>query len=95
MNPNRTEHIVSHLSDDLRRQSTKDRLVAAVGVSGGVSGFVQSVLVPELAEQLVCEDMRVPEERARVVLKESGELGELLHPDANDRVEHVVVEELC
>ena len=62
----------------------KDRLVAASGVSGGVSGFVTGVLVPELAEQLVKEDTSVSEDRARTIIAESVELGELLHPDMDD-----------
>ena len=63
--------------------------MAAAGVSGGVSGFVQAVLVPELAEQLIMEDMKVSRERSREVIVESAELGELLYPDVDDKVHEV------
>lgn len=85
-NHSRTEHIINHLSDKLREQSSRDKLVAAAGVSGGVSGFVQAVLVPELAEQLVMEDLKVSSTRAREIITESAELGELLYPDVDDKV---------
>ncbi|OQN95588.1 hypothetical protein B0A48_18293 [Cryoendolithus antarcticus] len=70
------EHVSSHFGDALR--TLKDPLVAASGVKGGVSGFVQGVLVPELIVQLVIEDLGVLAEQARSVLAESVELGELL-----------------
>ena len=64
--------------------------MAAAGVSGGVSGFVQAVLVPELAEQLVGEDMKVSAETAREIIDESAELGDLLNPDVDEKVTDVV-----
>lgn len=83
----RTEHIVATFADELRNHATKDRLVAAAGVSGGVSGFVQAVLVPELAASLVSEDLGPKSERKAVdVVAESAELGELLHPEVEDKV---------
>ncbi|KAK5172123.1 uncharacterized protein LTR77_003761 [Saxophila tyrrhenica] len=86
-----TEHIVTHLSDQLRAQAKKDDLIATAGVSGGVSGFVQAVLVPELAQQLVMEDMGIgTEEEARRLIAETAELGELIHPEAEERVREVV-----
>ena len=86
----RTEHLVNHLSNELVEQSSKDKLVAAAGVSGGVSGFVQAVLVPELAEQLVMEDLKVDNLKAREIIAENAELGELLYPDVDDKVAEVV-----
>lgn len=58
-------------------------------MSGGVSGFVQAVLVPELAEQLIMEDMKVSSERSREIITESADLGELLYPDVDDKVTEV------
>lgn len=60
-------------------------------MSGGVTGFVQAVLAPHLAELLVKEDMGLEsgtwEHAARGIIAESAELGELLHPEeAEDRV---------
>lgn len=82
-----TEHILHHLSDELRERSANDPLIVASGVAGGVSGFVQAVLVPELAVALVREDLKVGEKRARDVLGESWELGELVHDEAEEKVE--------
>ena len=86
----RTDHVIAHLSKQLREQATKDKLVAACGVSGGVSGFVQAVFVPELAEQLVREDMKVSVGHARKIIAESAELGELLNPEVDEKVTHNV-----
>lgn len=82
----RTDHIIAHLSDDLRKAASRDKLIAASGVSGGVSGFIQAVLVPELAVQLIGDDSSIDERRARDVIAESADLGELLHPDLDDKV---------
>ncbi|KAK4550231.1 hypothetical protein LTR36_003198 [Oleoguttula mirabilis] len=82
-----TEHILADFADALRDYATKDKLVAAAGVSGGVSGFVQAVLVPELAVSLVTEDLGSKSSRSPVaIIAESGELGELLHPEQEDKV---------
>lgn len=64
-----------------------DKLIAAVGVSGGVSGYLQAVLVPELAVSLVCEDMEVGADRARGIMGESAELGDLLNAEQDERVQ--------
>jgi hypothetical protein len=82
-----TDHIVVHFADELRDLAVSDSLVAASGIAGGVSGFVQAVLVPEVAVALVREDMKVDEKRAREILKESLELGELLNEEAPEQVE--------
>lgn len=89
----RTDHIVIHLSDYLRTRASKDRLVAAAGVSGGVSGFVQAVLVPELAEMLVMEDMMISAVEARAIVTDSAELGDLVNPEAEEKVPVVDVDE--
>jgi hypothetical protein len=67
--------------------------VAAAGVSGGVSGFVQAVLVPELAVMLIREDLDAKSTKDPVqVLRESTAIGELLHPELEERVEGSVDE---
>lgn len=83
----RTDHIIAHLSDKLRKQAAKDNLVAASGISGGVSGFMQAVLVPELAVQLMQEDMSVSQARARELVAESAELGDLLNPEIDEKID--------
>ena len=64
--------------------------MAAAGVSGGVSGFVQAILVPELAISLVMEDLKTNSaDKVADVIVNSAELGELLHPESEDRVKDV------
>ncbi len=86
----RSEHITTDYSDELRDQATRDPIVVAAGVTGGISGFVQAVLVPELALQLVMKDMQVSELDARQIMLASAELGDLLNPEAEERVSEVM-----
>ncbi|KAI0136734.1 RTC4-like domain-containing protein [Xylariales sp. AK1849] len=77
-----SDFIVNTLSDTLRKRAVEDRLVSA----RGHSGYVQAVLVPELAVRLIIEDMNVTEEEAREIMSESAELGEFLHEETSDVV---------
>ncbi|KAJ9648317.1 hypothetical protein H2201_000560 [Coniosporium apollinis] len=77
------DHITKTFSAAIRMRAGSDRLIA----SGGVSGYVQAVLVPELATRLVIDDMGIGEARAREVLVESIEIGELLNEQEQDNVE--------
>lgn len=77
-----TEFIMSALSDVIRRRAVEDKLISA----RSYTGYVQTVLVPELAVRLIMEDMSVTGERAREVLDESVEIGELLYEEARDVV---------
>lgn len=81
---------MNRFADDLRKRSTKDKLILASGIQGGVNGFVHLVLAPHLAELLVKEDLNIPEDdweaRAREVLADSTEIGELLWPEEQDKV---------
>ncbi|PPJ50806.1 hypothetical protein CBER1_06488 [Cercospora berteroae] len=83
------DYIMNRFADDLRRRSTKDKLILASGIQGGVNGFVQLVLAPHLAELLVKEDLDLTQKdwgvRAREVLTESTEIGELLFPEDEDK----------
>ena len=88
-----TEHILSDFSRKLRDVAVNDALVAASGIAGGVSGFVQAVMVPEVAVLLVKEDMKVDVQQARKILAESWELGELLNEEVDEKVESDVDEE--
>lgn len=81
-----TDHIVTHLADDLRERASKDKLVAASGVKGGVSGFVHGVLVPELACCLIAEDLGIGAQEARATVEKSADVGLLLHPDLDEDV---------
>ena len=76
---------MSRFARKLRRLAASDKLIA----SGGVSRYVQAVLVPELAVRLIRDDMKLDdddEEKAREVLRESGEIGNLLNEEEEDEI---------
>lgn len=74
--------ITSHFAPQLRRLAASDRLVS----SRGVSGYVQAVLVPELAVMLVREDMGVDEESARAIIRDSVKVGRLLCEEEDEMI---------
>lgn len=75
---------MSKFSPKLRRLAASDRLIS----SSGVTGYVQAVLVPELAVMLVKEDLGVDDdERAREILRESVEIGDLLNEEEEEVVQ--------
>lgn len=78
----RLQTVMSRFSSKLRRLSTDDPIIK----EAGVAGYAQEVLVPELAVQLVKEDMGVSDEAARQILRDSIDLGEKLNPALNDYV---------
>jgi hypothetical protein len=71
------EHILAEFGPEFRRRSNSDGLIRTTGVSD----FVITVLVLELAVMLVKEDKNVCDKTARQVLQESASLGEVLHED--------------
>lgn len=74
----KSEEMILHtFASKLRQQASSDPVMA----SRGVSSYVQSVLVPELATLLVMDDMLVDDEAAREILRQSVNLGELLSDD--------------
>jgi hypothetical protein len=78
--------ITTHMSEALKQELKRDKVARAAGVGG----YVNAVLVPELAVRLVMEDMGLADEqRARDVLSESSNVGILLNADD----EHVTREE--
>ena len=81
-----TEYILTAFSGKLRKLAAADRVIAAKGVSGGVSGYVQSVMVPELAVALVMEDCHVEAKEARQILLESADVGEALNAEEAEKV---------
>lgn len=72
-----TETIIQNFSSLLRERAPQDKLISA----RGYTGFVQSVLVPELAVKLIQEDMSLSANEARKVMEESQSVGEILHDD--------------
>jgi hypothetical protein len=74
------EYITKAFAPQIRKLAPTDKAIA----SGGMSKFVQSVLLPELVIQLVMDDMKVGKERAKEIIKESGEVGDLVHEEDDD-----------
>ncbi|KAK2073029.1 hypothetical protein P8C59_007342 [Phyllachora maydis] len=72
-----SDSIIRKFSSLLRERAVQDKLIAA----RGSTAFVQSVLVPELAVELVMEDMGVKQDEARTILQESISVGELVHEE--------------
>ncbi len=85
----RAENIMSRFASKLRRLAASDKLIS----SAGVSRYVQAVLVPELAVLLVMDDMKVDEEKAREVLRDSVEIGNLLNEEEDEIITDPTPEE--
>lgn len=79
-------------SDKIRRVAVSSKLMASMGVSGGVSGYVQTVLVPEMAQGLVMEDLGVGAEEARRVIAESSDIGDAVHEEEEEKVPRRVID---
>ena len=77
---------MSRFASKLRRRAASDKLIS----SGGVSGYVQAVLVPELAVLLVMDDLNVDQDRAREVLRESSDIGNLLNEEEDELIKDPV-----
>lgn len=77
-----SESIMKEFTPLLKKRGVTDRLMAA----RGVTGFVQSVLVPEVTLLLIMEDMGVEKEKARDILTDSVAIGELVHEEIKDVV---------
>ncbi|KAJ5509449.1 hypothetical protein N7527_011592 [Penicillium freii] len=73
------ETIIRRFSVVVRRLATTDELIK----TAGVAGYTQSVLVPELAVLMVKDDMKVNDEDARRIMRESMDIGGRVHPDLN------------
>lgn len=69
-----------HFARKLRNLAASNKLLS----SGGVSGYVQAVLVPELAVLLVMQDMGTDEEGARTILRDSVDIGDLLNEEEDE-----------
>ncbi|KAI7787128.1 hypothetical protein LA080_001221 [Diaporthe eres] len=73
-----TESIVDAFSSLLRERAPHDRLISA----RGHTGYVQSVLVPELGVRLIKEDMGIADDgEARAVMRESRAVGIILNDE--------------
>ena len=85
------ENIMAKFAGKLRRLANIDNLIS----TGGVSGFVQAVLVPELAVMLVQADMSIDdEEKAREVLRSSVAIGHLLNEEEDELIQDPDLEDV-
>ncbi|KAK2005075.1 hypothetical protein LX36DRAFT_916 [Colletotrichum falcatum] len=80
-----SESIIDNFSSILRERAIEDWVIS----SRGYSGYVEAVLVPELAVQLICEDMKVKIDEARKILEDSKWIGDLLHEDVGDTIDQL------
>ena len=71
---------MSRFASKLRRLAASDKLI----FSGGVSRYVQAVLVPELAVLLIKDDMKVDDEKAREIMRDSVDIGNLLNEEEDE-----------
>ncbi|KAF4956943.1 hypothetical protein FSARC_11422 [Fusarium sarcochroum] len=71
------DYLVEKFGESLKENATKDRVIAG----RGSAAFIQSVLVAELAVQLIMDDMLASATEAREIMEESKALGELLHEE--------------
>ncbi|KAI9687275.1 MAG: hypothetical protein M1822_002318 [Bathelium mastoideum] len=78
------ESIIDQFSDKIRRLAASDDLLSRG--SGGVTGYIQSVLVPELAVSLIKEDLGVDDDEARTILTGSTKIGRLVNEEEEERV---------
>ena len=75
---------MSKFTSKLRLLSASDDLIS----SGGVSEFVQAVLVPELALLLIKNDMNIDdEEHAREMLRNSVDIGHMLNEEEDEVIQ--------
>lgn len=71
------DYLVGKFANILMEKAVDDPVIAG----RGPAAFIQSVLVAELAVQLVMVDMGVPLAEAREIMEESKALGEMVHED--------------
>ncbi|PNY26896.1 Uncharacterized protein TCAP_03177 [Tolypocladium capitatum] len=71
------DYLVNEFGDLLKEKAVDDRVIAG----RGSAAFIQSVLVAELAVQLIKDDMGVSVADARDIMEESKSLGEMVHEE--------------
>ncbi|KAM4059467.1 RTC4-like domain-containing protein [Hirsutella rhossiliensis] len=69
------DYLVDEFGELLKEKAVDDRVIAG----RGSAAFIQTVLVAELAVQLIKDDMGVSAEEARSIMEESKALGEMVH----------------
>lgn len=72
--------LMSTFSEEIRKRAGQDKVIGAAGAGG----FVQAVLVPEIAVNLIMDDLAVGEDEAGVIVEESADLGDLLFEEDDE-----------
>jgi hypothetical protein len=85
-----SENTMQKFTPLLKKRMVVDRLMAA----RGFTPYVEYVVVPEVAVRLIMEDMNCAVERAREIMSESLEVGELLSEEIKDVVTRRCSEEI-
>lgn len=57
-----------------------------------MSGFVHAILVPEMALELITQDMDCDRDKAKVILADSADIGEMLNGEEDEKVPRVEVD---
>lgn len=57
-----------------------------------MSGFVHAILVPEMVVELIMEDMNCERDKARLVLSESVDMGEIFNEEEDEKARRVEVD---
>lgn len=81
----RIENITSRFASRMRGLGHSDWVIS----TGGVASYIQLVLAPEIAVQLVMDDMKVDEDGARSIIRDSVEIGNLLNEEQDEAI-HIV-----
>ena len=71
------DYLVNEFGSLLKERAVDDRVIAG----RGSAAFIQSVLVAELAVQLIKDDLHLSVDDARKILEESKALGEMVHEE--------------
>lgn len=66
--------------------------MASSGASGGVSGYVHAILVPEMALGLIMEDMHCDRDKAGDILADSADIGEMFNAEEDEKAQRVEIE---
>jgi RTC4-like domain len=71
-----TEIILENMGDEIRH---KNGLMEGLRFCGGVTGYISSVIVPEVGIRLIMDDLKVDWENARKIMKESIAYGAVIN----------------
>jgi len=82
----RSEFAFQTFQKELQLAAIQNKLIAKGGVSGGIAGYVQAVVVPEFALNLIMEDMGIDRVKAEKILYDSSDLGDVLNIDDDDQL---------